>query len=262
MKFFIASAFLFLLIAQPILSQQWETLSDDAYDEIPILSSLRTIGASYVQQKGKYESTKAPLPGKHYVWSSDYPGKVERQNASDVTYYRFSLPLIEELQSDGSEGDSLVNSTFTVSYRTSNHNFLVTSYRYTLDSDGNAPDPDEEEAVVDFDGTSRDYLDLRPFNNGSSDLSDLLNEATDRIVDQAIENGDLPDSDYTIRYVYEAYIFQTDAPIYKTLKCAVKLVNSDGDYYLVHIEADHDFDDESAEEEDINPYRYDVLIPA
>jgi len=258
MKFFLATAFLLLLISHSTIAQEWETLGDDAYDQISYLEHLRDVGVSYVQQIGKYQSTRGPLPGHHYRVSSNYPQSLERRNASDVTYYRWNVSLVEDLRPEGN-GDSLVTATFTVSYRTSNSNFIVTSYRYTVDSDGNAPDPEEEVGSPQFDGSTTTYIDFRPFNNNTGDLSELLGRATDDIVAQAIENGDLPDAEYTRRFVYEAYIYEI--PELKTLNCAVKLVNSDGNNFLVHIEADYDYTNDNIEQEATTPFRYNVLIP-
>jgi len=269
MKLFIISACLFLLISQSALAQQWEDLVDDDYQDNPLPLTLRDLGIKYIQQKGMFESTKAHFPGKEYDVHTDYPQRTERRNASDVTYYRYTLTLEEPIRMDG-RGQSLVNTTFTVSYRESNGNFLITSYRFNLDSDGNIPlDNEEEEGVIDFDGTLKKYLDIRPFNNGSSNFTDLLNEAKESIVAQAIQNGDLPNSDYTIRFVYEAYAYYIDIEdVYeRTLNCKVKLVNSEGDYYLVHIEADYDYRGEDAEEEeeeeddDDEPFRYKIYLP-
>jgi len=245
MKFFIASTLLLLFIVQSTFaqeSQEWEDISLLGYGQDLFISSLESVGVNYVKQKGVFESTKSPFPAKNYIVDDIH--KFERRNTSQVTYYRWTVILTEQYNSSNERGPSAARAIFTVSHRPSNDNFIVTDYRYTFYSNGlpAAVENEGEEFENDQEDIGNDVpniydytlLDLRLLNNGTSNFSTVLSDAVDLVVANATGEGEIPDSEYTVKYVYGAET-QEDPfdEEYNIVWFLLKLSNSEGDNFLI-----------------------------
>jgi len=237
MKFLIATLILILTIQSPLLkAQQTNTLQyvpvpPNEIAESQIIQDLRDLGADFVIQKGVFANTTSPLPGSYYELTQTE--SVERKYTSTATYYRFTVILNE------TDNLAVVRANYVVGFRPSTGGFLVTYYNYDIIGG----DPDAEQSVG---GPS--LVDVRPLNNGTSDLSPLLNSSIEYVVDDAIEKGLLPESNYTLRYVYDAYLTSSGYP--PTYVFLVRLMNDEEMSYRVEIIASEDLEEEEELEDE------------
>ena len=180
------------------------------------VQGLRLFGWNYVLQQGVFQSSKLPLENGNW---ERYSNKLtERRTSGAVTYYRFTLQLALDY------GERMIiQARYVVSYRASNGRFLISSWSYSVVENH----PDEEV------GSNGPYLeDIQPINRGTGELSPVLDKAVDTIVEKAIAAGDLPDSSYRLKYVYNVENSGEDSAQYTFW---VSLVSSDGTYYRVRI---------------------------
>ena len=232
MKFIIA-ALAIILMAQASFSAspKYVQLSASTIPQSQLIQDLRDLGADYVIQQGVFVNTKNPLPGSYYELTKTE--KVERKVTSSVTYYRYTVILTEY------DNLAVLRATYTINFKPSTGGFLISSFNYKIIG-GN---PNGERSVG---GPS--LVDVRPLNSGNDEyLSPFLSESVDYVIADAIENGKLPDSTYTLKYVYNAYLVDSGYP--PRYVFLVKLVNSKGQTYRVEITAAESEEDESGYEE-------------
>lgn len=215
MKFFIVALAL-VMMAQIAMTQQYVTLSTATVNNNQLIRDLRDLGADYVAQQGVFVSTKAPFRGNFYEITRTE--KVERAITASVTYYRYTVVLADQ------DNLTVARATYVVNYRPSTSNFIVSSYVYRLIG-GN---PNNEPSVG---GPS--LVDIRGLNAGNVELSPFLDMSIRSAVEDSIYFGTLPRADYSLKYVYNAYLASSGYPAeYFFL---VKLVNDKGDYYRLKI---------------------------
>jgi len=217
MKYFIVALAL-VMMTQTAMTQQYVTLSAATVSRSQLIRDLRDLGADYVAQQGVFVSTKAPFLGNFYTIRTTE--KVERAITSGVTYYRYTVVLADQ------DNLTVARATYVVNYRPATGSFIVASYSYRIIG-GN---PDNEPSVG---GPS--LVDIRPLNAGNSDLQTLLDESFEYVVDDAIAKKRLPDADYRIQFVYNAYSVSSGYPPQYVF--LVKAVNDDGRYYRIEITA-------------------------
>ena len=223
MKYFIV-ALAVVMMAQVAMTQNYVTLSAATINNSALIRNLRALGADYVAQQGVFVSTKAPFLGNFYEITQTV--RVERAITASVTYYRYTVILAD--QDDLTEA----RATYVINYRPSNSNFIVASYSYTIIG-GN---PNNEPSVG---GPS--LVDIRTFNDGGSTLNPLsllLDESFEWVVDDAIAKNRLPNSNYRIQFVYNAYSTGSGYPPQYVF--LVKAVNDNGRYYRIQITATED----------------------
>ena len=180
------------------------------------VQGLRLFGWKYVLQQGVFQSTKLPLENGN--WEVFSIKSTERRTSGPVTYYRFTVQLGLDY------GDRMIIQTrYVVSYRPSNGRFLISSWSYSI----------VQGSTTEEVGTGGPYLeDIRPVNDGTNDISSVLDDAIPKVVEAAIAAGDLPDATYRLRYVYNVGNAGESPPNYSFL---VSLVSSGGKYYRVRI---------------------------
>ncbi len=220
MKLFFFTLALLFTAHLALAQDEYVTLSSDEANDGTI-QSLKYFGWKFVIEKGIHQSTKFPL--ENGDWSILSTESTERRTTDEVTYYRFTVQLGLYY---GTE--MTIRARYVVSHRPSNGRFLISSWTYTKIQNANTGQ--EEETVTG--GT--DVLDIRPLNSGSSDLNSLLDYAITATVEDAVEQGALPDASYSLKYVYSAEDFETSVP--PEYHFLVSLVNDDGNYYRVKIE--------------------------
>ncbi len=218
MKFLLFSLALIMMVQLSFTtnSPQWTEMSDFLIFKSELIQNLRDLGADYVMQQGVFASTTEPLPGKFYEVTSTL--KAERKITNTTTFYRFNVILTEfdEL--------AVVNATYVVSFDFGTGAFMVNSFRYNIIENN----PDGENSIG---GPS--LIDVRPLNNGSDELTPLLSESIDYVIADAIDNGQLPEAKYMLKYVYTAYLMDYGYPA--TYVFFVKLVNNKGQTFRVEI---------------------------
>jgi len=243
MKFLIATLVLILTIQSPSIKAQSTTSAFLQYVPIPpnevaknqVIQDLRDLGADFVIQKGVFANTTLPLPGSYYEVTETE--SVEQKDTSTATYYRFTVILTE------TDNLAVVRANYVIGFRPSTGGFLVTYYNYDIIGG----DPDAEQSVG---GPS--FVDVRPLNNGTSDLSPLLNSSIEYIVADATEKGQIPESNYTLRYVYNAHLANSGYP--PTYVFLVRLMNDEGMSYRVEIVASEGEEEGEGEEEFVNEF--------
>jgi len=266
MKFYLASVIVLLLTIQFATAQQWEDLGDpnDAYIEIPTLKAFEAIGLSYVQQQ--IFARSASSTPKFYL--KDNVEKLERREASGLTYFRWTMLLKEQFYNiNRPSGKSAIRTTFTVSYKPSNQNFNVYGYTYTVYPNG-YPNSTYTEDI------SYGIIDARRLNNGTSPFSSALKKAIDKILDGAVEAGDIPDATYRVSYFYGAHYEQQVIIIEggpyeeyegsvpnKRAELWIKIANNQGKYFYMSLEASYPPDAEGEIEFEGEP-SYSLGIPS
>ncbi len=246
MKTFIALAIILMAQTSFGASPKYVQLSASEINQSQLIQNLRDLGADYVIQQGVFISTKSPLPGSYYELTKTE--KVERKITSSVTYYKYTVILTEY------DNQAVVRATYTINFKPSTGGFLISSFNYKIIG-GN---PNGEQSVG---GPS--LVDVRALNNGTDEyLSPFLSESIDYVVADAIENGKLPESTYTLKYVYNAYLEDSGYP--PRYVFLVRLVNEEGETYRVEITAaesdegedDYYGDDDFEEGEYENEYEF------
>ena len=220
MKFFIL-AFALVMMAQTVMTQQYVTLSDAAVSASQLIQDLRDLGADYVAQQGVFVSTKVPLKGNFYQINKTE--KVENATANSTSYYRYTVILTDPANI------TTANATYVIQYVPSNFSVSIASYRYTIIGNNS-----NNTAVVG--GPS--LYDIRGLNAGNDTLSPLLKNATDYVIADAIQNNKLPNSTYTRKFVYNAYLVNSGTP--PQYDFLVKLENGNHDFYRLEINATED----------------------
>jgi len=211
MKFLLLSIAL-LLTAQIAFSQDWAPVEDTFGDEL--VQSLKFVGSKYILQKGIFESSKTPIP--EGFWFEFETESIESRTIGDVTYYRFSV-ILEVIKFH----QNRIRARYTVSHRPSNGRIRITAWSYSKLRSG--------EDVDEYDSTGYwDYQDAR-------DNYPILQNAVSTAVAKAIQDGELPDSSYSIQFVYSAWKYEVERDKYIFI---LTLRNSAGNYYLVRLASD------------------------
>ena len=238
--------FLLLSLAFLLMVQLSSTTSSPEYTELgpglisksQLIQDLQDLGADYVVQQGVFASSEAPLPGKFYEVT--HTEKVERKIVDSTTYFKFTVILTEfdEL--------AVVHATSVVSFDFETGAFAVTSFKYNIIESN----PDGENSIG-----GPTLIDVRPLNNGSDELTPLLNDSIDRVVADAIDNGQLPEAKYMLKHVYTAYLVDSGYPA--TYVFFVKLVSNEGKTYRVEITAPESEENVCGHEEEYeNAYEF------
>lgn len=211
----LAFAFIFACLALTSVSSQYVELTQAQINaNAGFLEDIRGFGVGYVIQKGVFESPNAPFPGENDNYNLTRVEKIERRSTNAAAYYRFTVILDED------QGLATVRATFTIRYDHRNGAFIVSDWRYTFRVTGE--DNIYEDAFV--------PLDVRGFNDGSiHDLPDL-NERIQDIIADGIANNEIPDSTYSLRFVYYGVQSQSLKEIW------VKVVNTQNEYYRIHFQ--------------------------
>jgi len=217
MKLFTASALILLLAIQATATKpKWEELNPYSTPNAQILGF---IGAGFIIQEALFENPEAPLPFSQYAL--DTIDKLERKVTDSFTYYRFHSTIYQ------SGGDNGAKATYTVSLRHSDNNFVVICPHYTTTKVWYSEYPG---------GT---MIDLRGLNDGTSEFSAILEESLKVTVAKAIENGQLPESKYSLIYVYYAYYVIEDGKVFTFY---TKIRNSEGRNFLYYMYIHTDYD--------------------
>lgn len=159
------------------------------------------------------ESTNAPFPGDMENYNLTNVEKIERRSTTEAAYYRFNVVLKEQ------QGLATVRATFTIRYDHRNNAFVVSFYRYTFRVTGE--ESGYEDAFI--------PIDIRPFNDGSIAELPEFNERIQDIIADGIANNQIPDSTYTLRFVYSG-IQTAESPL---KEFSVKVVNTENGYFRI-----------------------------
>jgi len=221
-------------------SAGYSQLSSTTIKKSQLIQDLRDFGADYVVQQGVFQSPKNPLPGAYYEITKTE--KVERKITSTTTYYRYTVILTEY------DNLAVVRATYVVSFKPATGGVLVSSQSYRIIGG----DKNGEQSVG---GPS--LIDVKPLNEGSDDeLSSLLEEGLAYTISDAIQNGDLKESDYHLKYIANALLADSGYP--STFVFLVTLADSKGKTYRAQITCYSSEDGEEVDEEWLPEY---VIFP-
>jgi len=221
MKLFLLSLALIVTAHLAFAQTNYTTLTSKEANSTTI-QSLKYFGWKYVLEKGIFQSSGFPLENGSWLFLGT--DLIERRIADEVTYYRFTVRLGWDYS------DKLtIRAKYIVSNRPANGRFVVESWVYTEIA--------SSDSGVEVPIGGPEFVDIRPFNNGTSNQSSLLDYAVTATVDGAIEEGVLPEANYSLRYVYSVETEPTYPPLYVFL---VSLVSSGDDFYRAQIEISDD----------------------
>ena len=210
----ISSLFIILSAALAQSSCQYTKLSSKTIEGSAVIKDLRELGAEFVITQAIFNAPKHPVENEApYSVAKTY--SVERRISKGVYSFRYNV-LITPGESDGQDDDSdldprhttIINATYTISFRPSNGKVSVTSYRYSV----RFPDVTPETS-----SGGMGYGDPKQ-ENGPSD------DAIDYVVEHGIKDGSLRDGKYSLGKVY-SIVFAEDTYYDKYL---VTLVRTDG----------------------------------
>jgi len=233
-------ALLFLIAASTIVAQStgYVRLSNRTIRESDLIQDLRQIGAEYVLQQGIFKSTNAPLP--NGSWNISQTESVYRKVNNSIAYYNFTVQL------KSISANQTIRARYAVYFNQNTGNTLVTSYSYrTLRGNGNGIISDLPE-----------FVNASLLDDNTTNLRSFLDQGVAYTVNDAIDEGDLPDSDYNVTRIFS--IQNTGFSYPYGYKFLVKLLNGEGNNYNVRITV---FDTENVPEEDASDFdpEYDIL---
>jgi len=235
MKF--AFVAIFLILGSVIAANDFVTLKSSTINNSQVIKDLRQLGANYVLQKGIFESSKTPLP--NGSWKIKSTESIQRKIDGNTIYYRFVVNL--ECES----APTVIRARYNITYNKSNANVLVTYFIYTVLS--NNPDGP-------FIADLPQFIDVRLLQSDDA-LQDSLDSGLEYIVNEAICEEDLPDSDYRIARVFS--IQDTGFSYPYGYRYLVKLANKQGKYWRALITV---FNTENIPEEDVDKYPPEYVI--
>jgi len=235
MKFALVA--IFLILGSALAANDFVTLKASTINNSQVIQDLRQLGANYVLQKGIFESTKTPLPnGSWQIKSTD---SIQRKIDGNTIYYRFVVNL--ECQT----APTVIRARYNITYNKNNANTLVTYFIYTVLS--NNPDGP-------FLADLPQFIDARLLQTDDV-LQDKLDEGLEYIVNEAICEEDLPDSDYRVARVFS--IQDTGYSYPYGNRFLVKLANKQGKYWRALITV---WNTEVIAEEDVDNYPPEYVI--
>jgi len=214
MKSFVTSTLVLLLVLQATATAtKWVEVNQYTNS---LATSLGFMGANFIIQQALFEDPTSPVPFAQY--STDSFEKIEQRVTDSHTYYRYQATIAQW------GGDNGLKATFGVSYRHSDSNFVVICPHYTA----------TKVLYNQYGGGT--MIDLRGLNDGTSEFSSFLNESFKASVAKLIKSGELSDSKYSLRYVYNAYYTWGSFTFY------AKIRDSKGQNYLMYMFIEVDYE--------------------
>ncbi len=199
------------------VSSQFVDVTNSISPNEELIQGFTDFGVGYIIQKGMFESTKAPFPGLYYNLTTTE--KIERMTTDTADYYRFVLLLTEQ------ENQATVRANFTIQYNYINGTFLITVWRYNILSKSESHGGLKVSTAID----------ARPYTDGSIEEFSTFNARIQEVVQDGINRAVLPQSTYTLSFVYAS---RTDFQIsYAERKVfCVKVVNTEGQIFRLEFE--------------------------
>ena len=189
-------------------------LSTSTINKSTLIQDLRQLGAEYTLEKGIFQQ-KPTLPNGYWIITKTE--SVYKKVENGATYYKYTVQLYCESE------PYLIRAKYTVAFRNSNGNTLITSYSYSVID----PNPDEAEVA-----DAPDFIDNRLLKKGS-DLKEYLDEGIEFTVKDAIKKGLIKKSTYSFVRVFSIRDIGYESP--HGYNFLVQLVSKKGYNYRVRI---------------------------
>jgi len=181
----IVIAILLAVLGSTMAASGYVKLSSNTINNNQVIQDLRQLGAEYTLQRGIFRSTQDPLENGNWYISKTV--SVYRKISSAVTYYKYTVIL----KSNSSPTE--VRAIYTVAFRLSNGNTLITAYSYkTLLNNDNEHTTDLPQ-----------FIDTRTIPDNAY-LSGKLQEGYDFAIAHALATGDIRDATYHLGTTFSA----------------------------------------------------------
>jgi len=177
-----------------------------------MIKDLRQLGADWVISRAMFYNSKLSLD--HLLYGIAKTLNVGRRISNGVYYFRYNVLIIpgqsenDPLVEPNPQYATIINATYTISFRPKNGKVSVTSYRYSVKF------PERLQATL----TDAPFYVDPTLGDGPSD------DDIDYVVEHAIKDGSLRDGKYSLGKVYK--IFQAEDHVYYDF--LVTLVRTDG----------------------------------
>ncbi len=188
-------------------------LRTSTIEKSQLIQDLLELGADYTLEKGIFQQ-KPTLP--NGFWVTRKTESVYKRVKNGITYYKYTVQLFCFTE------PYLIRAKYTVAFRKSNGDTLVTSYSYSV------IDPNPHEEAIDAPG----FIDNRLVKKGS-DLKKYLDKGIEYIVKAAIEVGNMKKSTYSFVRLFSVKDLGSKSPPGYVFK--VQLVSKEGYNYRVLI---------------------------
>ncbi len=182
---FIVIALLLAVLGSTMAASGYVKLSSRTINNNQVIKDLRQLGAEYTLQRGIFRSTQNPLENGNWVISKTE--SVYRKISGAVNYYKYTVII------KSNSSPTVIRAVYTVAFRKTNGNTLVTSYSYKIIQDN------DNEFTTDL----PQFIDTRTIASNSY-LSAKLQEGYDYTIAHAKAAGDIRDATYHLGTIFSA----------------------------------------------------------